>query len=174
MGIGDTFRLMEVVDEFLQPRQLKALVGAVLADSFPWEASEILANRQLPEAHNRQLVHGFFLEKPGLHYRSPRLPLLDAVLAGLQPRALLKAKLNLSPRQDTHVEYGMHVDTRRRGATTAILYLNTNNGYTLFEDGTRVASVANRLVLFDAGTRHTGASCTDTGFRLVLNINMFT
>lgn len=163
---------MEVVDEFLQPLQLKALVTAVLADSFPWETSEILAGRALPASRNRQFVHGFYLEKPGFSHRSPRLPLLDPVLARLQPRALIKAKLNLTPRQASHIEYGMHVDTRHPGATTAILYLNTNNGYTVFEDGTRVASVANRLVLFDASLRHTGASCTDADFRLVLNVNM--
>lgn len=163
---------MQVVDEFLEPAPFKVLLAAVLAPSFRWEQSEILANRQLPEAHNRQWVHGFFLAKPGFHHRSPRLALLDPVLARLQARELLKAKLNMSPRQDTHVEYGMHVDTRRRGATTAILYLNTNNGYTLFEGGERVASVANRLVLFDASTRHTGAACTDAEFRLVLNLNM--
>ena len=55
----------------------------------------------------------------------------------------------------------------RRG----ILYLNDNNGYTRFEDGSRVDSVANRLVVFDARRRHTGASCTDAPWRLVLNLN---
>ena len=63
------------------------------------------------------------------------------------------------------------MDTTRPGATTAIFYLNTNNGYTLFEDGQRVASVANRIVIFDAALRHTGASCTDADHRLVLNLN---
>ena len=81
-------------------------------------------------------------------------------------------KVNLTPRSDRHVEYGLHVDTRRPGATTAIFYLNSNNGYTVFADGLRVSSVANRLVLFDAARAHTGASCTDAEYRLVLNLNM--
>ena len=74
--------------------------------------------------------------------------------------------------QDRHLAYGLHVDTRWPGATTAILYLNTNDGYTLFEDGRQVARVANRLVLFDASLRHTGVSCTDAPERLVLNLNL--
>jgi hypothetical protein len=63
------------------------------------------------------------------------------------------------------------VDVRRPGASTGILYLNDNNGYTVFEDGTRVQSAANRFVEFDASLRHTGASCTDAPYRLVLNLN---
>ena len=32
--------------------------------------------------------------------------------------------------------------------TTSILYMNTNNGYTIFENGDKVESVENRLVTF--------------------------
>ena len=35
-----------------------------------------------------------------------------------------------------------------------IYYINTNNGYTKLEDGTKVMSVANRLLLFDGSTSH--------------------
>jgi len=53
-----------------------------------------------------------------------------------------------------------------------VLYLNTNNGYTLFEDGRQVDSVANRIVFFDATLPHSGVHCTDTEQRIVLNLNM--
>ena len=50
--------------------------------------------------------------------------------------------------------------------------MNTNNGYTLFEDGTKVDSIANRMVVFDGNTKHTGSTHTDDDrFRFVLNIN---
>lgn len=163
---------MRVIEEFLERTEFLRLRAAVLAPSFPWEPSEVISGADLPAQRNRQLVHGFYLRKPGIRYRSPLLGLLDPVLARLQPRELVKAKLNLTPRQPGHVPYGLHVDTRRPGATTAILYLNTNDGYTLFEDGATVPSVANRLVLFEASRRHTGVSCTDAEFRLVLNINL--
>jgi hypothetical protein len=42
----------------------------------------------------------------------------------------------------------------------------------LFEDGTKVDSVANRMVVFDGTTKHTGSTHTDGDrFRFVLNIN---
>ena len=34
--------------------------------------------------------------------------------------------------------------------TTSIFYVNTNNGYTKFEDGSIVESVANRMLIFDS------------------------
>ncbi len=163
---------MRILDDALPRDDYLALQAALLDPAFPWQPSPILSNAPgLDPQHNRQLVHGFFLDKPGFRHASPRLPLLQPLLELLRPRALIKVKLNLTPRQERHVEYGLHVDTRRPGATTAIYYLNDNDGYTVFEDGEKVASAANRLVVFDASRRHTGASCTDADYRLVLNLN---
>ena len=57
------------------------------------------------------------------------------------------------------------------GQKTAIFYLNSNNGYTLFKDDTRVFSQENRLCLFNGHIEHAGASCTNAKRRVVLNIN---
>ena len=57
---------------------------------------------------------------------------------------------------------------------TSILYLNTNNGYTEFEDGTKVESVANRFISFPIETKHRGTSCTDKKIRVVINFNYLT
>ena len=49
--------------------------------------------------------------------------------------------------------------------------MNTNNGYTKFEDGTTVKSEANRMVTFPASMRHLGTTCTDQKIRVVINFN---
>ncbi len=54
---------------------------------------------------------------------------------------------------------------------TCLYYLNTNNGYTEFEDGRKIESVANRLAIFPAEFRHSGVSCTDELFRAQINLN---
>ena len=70
------------------------------------------------------------------------------------------------------IRHGFHVDVPTDyDSKTAILYLNTNNGYTEFENGQRVESVANRLVVFDSALKHTGTTCTDQKRRIVLNLN---
>ena len=51
----------------------------------------------------------------------------------------------------------------------AILYLNTNNGYTKLKDGTKFPSVKNTVVMFD-NVEHTDVTQTNTEERIVLNI----
>ena len=64
-------------------------------------------------------------------------------------------------------------DEQKNGVTTSILYINTNNGGTQFEDGTRVKSIANRVVTFDCSTKHAPVSCTDKKRRIVVNFNYY-
>lgn len=163
-----------IIDHLLSADDHASMLAAVESRDFPWERSAILAGDfpGLDPHDNLQDVHGFYAWRNQRIFGSPHLSVIAPVLATFEPMRLIKAKLNRTYRRPRHIEYGLHVDTRRRGALTAIYYLNTNNGYTLFEDGTRVASIANRMVLFNAELRHTGASCTDTPTRLVLNLNL--
>ena len=45
------------------------------------------------------------------------------------------------------------------------------SAYTLFEDGTKVQSKENRVVIFDSQMRHAGIPCTDEKRRVVINFN---
>ena len=53
----------------------------------------------------------------------------------------------------------------------AIFYINTNNGFTVLEDGTEIASVSNRLLLFNPSEPHHSTSCTDVKRRVNINFN---
>ena len=81
-------------------------------------------------------------------------------------------KANLRPRTTQGVLSDYHVDMSLN-QQTAIFYLNTNNGYTKFQDETLqdVPSVANRLLTFYGALKHCGCSATDSNYRIVLNIN---
>ena len=55
---------------------------------------------------------------------------------------------------------------------TAIFYINTNNGYTEFQSGVRVSSVANRVCIFDSNLKHRGVTRTEGEHqRVVVNFN---
>ena len=85
-----------------------------------------------------------------------------------------KANLNYRT-SDNHVG-GFHTDfqdEQKNGVTTSILYINTNNGGTQFEDGTRVKSVANRMVTFDCSIKHASVSCTNQDRRILINFNYY-
>ena len=76
----------------------------------------------------------------------------------------------LNPRTSEVITRKFHVDTNEK-CKTAILYLNTSDGYTEFEDGSRVDSRANRMVIFDSQTMHRGTTCTNQKTRVVINFN---
>ena len=65
------------------------------------------------------------------------------------------------------------VDWEHENCITSILHINTNNGYTKFENGEVVKSVRNRLVTFPAHLKHTGSTCTDKQYRCIINVNYY-
>ena len=99
-------------------------------------------------------------------------PILDKI----QPRIWIRAKANLASINSKPLVGGWHCDKDTDGAawtdtTTSIFFVNTSNGYTMFENGKKVPSVENTLVTFPNNTLHTGISQTDTKIRVTLNLN---
>ena len=72
-----------------------------------------------------------------------------------------------------HRSSDYHVDLTNGpiGQKTAILYINTCNGWTQFKKGGKVKCVENRMVIFDSNLEHTGFSCTDQKRKVVVNFN---
>lgn len=97
-------------------------------------------------------------------------PLIDK--AGMTSIARIKANCMLQTPELMVFKNGFHTDFPK-DLMTGIYYINTNDGYTLFEDGTKVESVANRFVKFPATMMHTGTSCTDDYRRIVINFNYY-
>ena len=90
-------------------------------------------------------------------------------------RAIARIKANLLMKTDTIVKFGNHSDfSWKHKWWTAIYYVNSNNGKTIFKQSKKViASKANRLVLFDGRLKHCGTSSTDTKRRILINFNFF-
>ena len=65
----------------------------------------------------------------------------------------------------------MHTDTDLKDHKTSVFYVNTNNGGTIFQNGKKAISKANRLVEFDSHQSHAGVDCTDQKVRVVINFN---
>ena len=102
--------------------------------------------------------------------------LFPIFFAKIDPKCILRVKANLQMRTTEIIENGFHWDypaDNYAGAKTSIFYINSNDGYTEFEDGTRIESVANRLITFPLNMKHRGTTCTDKPFRLVINFNYF-
>ena len=159
-----------VQDNFLSIEHFQLLNIILLQYDFFWAWNSILYQEDfIPnEKYNRQLVHWFYPKKgPFKDYYE----VFKLIPDQLGAKEVIRMKLNCNYPTDEIMDHGFHIDTEEN-SNTSIFYLNTNNGYTKFEDnGEIVKSVENRMITFDSSRRHSGSSCTDEYNRLVLNIN---
>ena len=114
-----------------------------------------------------QFTHVFF---NNYIQNSNLLDNLKPIINVLNPLALIRVKANLLTKTEKIIKHGFHVDQQFK-CKTAIFYVNTNNGYTEFENGKKIYSEENKLVIFDTFLKHTGTTCTDTNERIVINFN---
>ena len=160
---------MKIIDNFLNDDDFNIIQQYLLNDNFTWYLNDSIAKQQ-HGLDQYQFVHPFYdISKPFLQNYSDFLtPLFNK----LQAKYILRVKANLRPRTTQGVLSPFHTDMDLN-QQTAIFYLNTNNGYTKFQDDTfdDVPSVANRLLTFYGGLKHCGSSCTDQNTRVLLNIN---
>ena len=157
---------MKVIDNFLGEDEFKTLRTYIASTEFPWYFGKIVTGKKSVSA---QFVHTFYVNDTP----TSTWPHISFLRRRLNIASLIRIKVNLNPRTETvqvHKD-SFHIDYP--DVTTAVFYLNTCDGYTLFEDGFKVNSVENRIVIFDSNTKHTGTSCTNEAGRLVMNINYF-
>ena len=156
----------EVVDNFLPEDQFKALQETMMGVHFPWYYNKGIAYE---EDDNFQFIHNFYNHEKF----SPFMPILKPLIGKINPSMLYRAKANLGIRTSTNQESGWHTDFQKEDliCKTAVFYINTNDGFTLFKDGEKVPSLENRFVVFDSPTVHTGVSQTNTDRRVLINLN---
>jgi hypothetical protein len=159
---------VKIQDNFLPKEIFNSIKNTMIGVDFDWYYSNAITDEKL-DRKEFQFVHMFY------HCGKPRqsFVVIEPLIQKIMPFSLVRAKANLLTVTNEIVTYDFHKDFLRDNLTTAVFYINTCNGYTLFKDGTKVESVENRLVSFDSGLEHTGTSCTDQNVRVVINLNYF-
>ena len=156
---------MKIINNALQKEDFFKIKNILEGEDFNWYYS----NGVITKADNNfQFVHTFY---NGLNVCSDFYPLLFPIIKILNPVSILRIKSNLITKQNTIIEHGMHVDNDYKYSKTAIYYVNTNNGYTKFLNGEKVMSEENKLIIFNTREQHSGTTCTDSPFRIVINFN---
>ena len=173
---------IKIEDNFLEQEVFDGMRNIMTGKDFPWFFRERYyamgksQNVPVDELDNFQFTHAFYdSHAPQSHYMNQ----VDCILKLLQPVAILKIRANLLTRLPNIVGNSFHTDImdlseeKQKQFKTSIFYVNTNNGYTVFEDDTKVESVANRMLTFPANMKHTGTSCTDKQKRIIINFNYY-
>ena len=185
---------IEVIDNFLDDYEFDKLKRLFLKNSeigeydennpadgidYPWffyNSTSYNPSKDIDKPDNYQFVHVFY----EFHLsRSEHFESIVPVLEKLNVKSLLRCKANMQMRTETIIEREFHQDRAVNcnpdidPYNIAILYLNTNDGYTRFEDGRRVESVENRVAIFSPKLKHSSTTCTDKKRRIVINFNYF-
>tara|TARA_R100000458_G_C8273469_1_gene248365 strand:+ start:2646 stop:3125 length:480 start_codon:yes stop_codon:yes gene_type:complete len=157
--------MIKVIDNFLPEIFFNFFKEQILNRDFPWYHQ----NSKVSDNDNEeQFTHLFYSKSKK---QSDKVELIKPILKQLFVKEVIKAKLNLTLKEDIIRPFEYHTDIDYTKCNTAILYINTNNGKTLFKDKGDVESIENRLVIFPSDLLHTGTTHTDKKYRIVLNIN---
>ena len=165
---------MKIKDNFLKQEEFDKIQNFIDEPSpFPWFFLDRIVFKE--DVDKFQFIHSFYDNHTPM---SPFTNELDSIISIIQPFSIVKIRAKLLTRTPEIVESTFHVDIpmpeeKLKQWTTSIFYVNTNNGYTKFEDGTKVESVANRMLTFPANIKHCGTSCTNERRRIVINFNYF-
>jgi hypothetical protein len=165
---------IRIIDNFLSDEEYSTLKENM--KSLRWEYSHNVTGEhghttKCEDKYDWQMVHYFYLHPFNI---SDQYNIVNSIIQKINPIVLYRAKMNLNPVTSEHIEHGFHTDSypveHAKKFKTAVYYINTNNGYTKFDNGEEVKSQANRLVIFPGDMLHTGSTCTDQKNRLVLNL----
>ena len=170
---------LQLQDNFLNEQEFTQIKESLFPENnklkLPWTFGPINTNLKngivAAPKYNYYISHIFYDYHNGWNtITSEHFECMRPLLVNLKPKVIMRIKANVYFWKDKPIEHGYHTDFPF-DSTTAIFYVNTNNGYTKFEDGTIVESVANRVVTFPTPIRHTSVSQTDTGYRITINCN---
>jgi hypothetical protein len=159
----------KIVDNFFDEnyfRQLQDNIIHNVHEPFPWHFVEHINSNHTDNDTECYFEHLAYLHEP----RSNLYYLLQELYQYFEIKSLIRIKANCYPSKENLVTHAPHsdLDFEHRGA---IIYLNTNNGFTILEDGTKIESVANRVLFFDASREHSSTNCTDAKARFNINVN---
>lgn len=158
--------MIEVYDDFINKTSLENIQENMLFGNFPWFYNPFVTYQD-EEEEGFQFQHSFY------NYFSPKsdyIYLIDQIIEKINPVAIVRIKANLLTKSSSNIIHPFHRDFDFK-CKTAVFYVNTNNGFTIFENGKKIESVENRIVIFDSNENHAGSTCTDEKCRVVINFN---
>lgn len=100
-------------------------------------------------------------------------PFIGEIVKKLNAKYLINVRANLTIKRGKQIKSLYHNDYDL-DSKTALLYLNTCNGYTEFKkDKKIIKSEANKVCIFPSRTVHRSVTQSDIENRIVLNINYY-
>ena len=160
--------MIKIIDNFLDKKDFNNLKkGMEDTNYFPWFYAPSKDKKSDTDLNQFQFTHIFY---ENYTINSTKFDLVEAIVKKINPTALIRIKANLTTYSPILKEGYFHTDGLSKNMKSAIYYLNTNDGYTLFKkDKKKIESVANRMIFFNSTEWHTGTNTTNAKKRIVIN-----
>ena len=162
-----------IIENFLDDDHLIELDAIIGNPQFPWFLNKEQVVGTNDGCYHNHSVYDNNIPQSGLYY-----PISKIFKDYLRYISLCRITVNLQLKQESPSKSSFHTDFQQHNyitdetkITTAIFYLNTNNGATEFKDGDKIDCVRNRLLIFPTPTLHRVVGQTDTNQRIILNFN---
>lgn len=157
----------EIIDNFLHEIDIVNFEEIILSDRFPWFYLDGMTTDNDEPIFFHLLIGDAEDNSPEYNNK-----ITSVLYRKLNINGILRAKINCYSRTESIKHSNWHFDNEgSKDWKVAIFYINDNDGYTEFKDGTKIESKRNRLLLFDGNIEHRSSNCTDKKRRINININ---
>ena len=166
---------IEIVDNFLSDYYADSYVKIFNGirggkTSFPWFFNNDLNGVE-------RMGNFYFNYQVILNYKVQSdqwLPIFEPLIStiGISFDNVWRLKVNLYPKTQRRVHHSTHIDYQpNSGLRTCLYYVNTNNGFTVFDGKRKIRSKKNRAIMFDGSTKHHSTTPTDSNWRCSINMD---
>ena len=157
--------MIQIIDNFLPEEEFKSIQSLMTSFQFNWFYQE---GRTTEDDGKYLMVHMFYQPEQGSN--SQHINIWNTFMTKVEAKKCARIKANMTFKTSEPEPSLYHTDFE--DMKTATFYIYTNNGYTEFENGVRVNSVANRVCIFDSNLKHRGTTHTEGDQqRIVVNFN---
>jgi hypothetical protein len=157
---------MKVIKNVLEKKVHNNILNILQSQKFPWYYYDKVANDN--DTKGFVFNHWCYDDENIIsdYFKSIVIP----ILGKFNFSELLRVKINAYTQSNKNIKHSFHTD-RKDKHMVALYSVNTNDGYTEFENGESIKSTENTLVIFDGLLKHRSVTQTDCKLRLNVNIN---
>ena len=164
---------MKQIENFLSENYFKEIQDLLMSSNFPFYRQEHVGTAE--EITQGSLLTHMLIVKyekvsdSKLHHMIMQ-PIINRLGEEHRIIRVIRSKVNLYPYQNEPFKSAFHIDQNAKHKVL-LLSINTNNGYTEFENGTIFNAVENNAIIFDGDLPHRSVSQTDHSAKINININ---
>ena len=158
---------IKTIDNFIEDKEIfKSIQDRLFGSRMPWFYTPYVGSPT--DNSGYYFLHHLYEDEKF------KTPVADIVLLPLLYRLpikkLIRARINCYPRSCKIVYNQLHTDYDY-DHKVALFSVNTNNGFTYFENKTKIKSKENQMILFPGNIKHCSVMQRDTNLRINININ---